>query len=142
MNNFLLFIAALLVLALSALFAAPYFVDWNDYRDVFEEQASRLIGRTVNVGGDVSLTLLPSPVLRFETVNVADEKGQFDTPFMSARSFTVWLAVPPLLRGAIEAHEVQLEQPVLNLQIFDDGALNRACGHIEGVSLDLDEPLL
>lgn len=124
MNNMLLFLAALLVLALSALFAAPWFVDWNDYRGVFEQQVSSLIGRTVNVGGDVSLTLLPSPVLRFEGVNVADENGEFDTPFMSARSFTVWLAVPPLLRGGLEAREVQLEEPVLNLKIKENGTGN------------------
>ena len=124
MNNILLFIAALLVLALSALFAAPYFVDWNEHRPVFEEQASRLIGRKVNVGGNVSLTFLPAPVLRFENVNVADPEGAFDTPFLSARSFTVWLSVPPLLRGAIEAREVELDQPVLNLQLSEEGAGN------------------
>lgn len=124
MNNLLLFVAALLVMALSALFAAPYFVDWNDYRSVFEEQASRLVGRDVNVGGDVSLTFLPAPVMSFENVNIADEEGKFDTPFLSAKSFSVWLAVPPLLRGVIEAREVELDSPVLNLQAAPDGTGN------------------
>lgn len=124
MNNFLLFMAALLVLALSALFAAPWFVDWNDYRSVFEQQASRLVGREVNVGGDVSLTFLPAPVLRFENINVADEQGGFDTPFLSARSLTVWLSAPPLLRGVVEASDVALEQPILNLQIGPEGRGN------------------
>ena len=124
MNSILLFLAGLLALALSALFAAPYFVDWNDYRDVFEAQASKLIGRKVDVGGDVSLALLPTPVLRFETINVADAKGGFDTPFASARSFTVWLSVPPLLRGTIEARSVEIDQPVINLRIARDGTGN------------------
>lgn len=121
MNNFLMFIAALLVLAISALFAAPLFVNWNDYRDVFEQQVSRLVGRQVNVGGDVSLTFLPKPVLRFENINVADAQGGFDAPFMSARSLTVWLSVPPLLRGVVEARDVALDQPILNLQLGPDG---------------------
>ncbi|MCH8239210.1 MAG: AsmA family protein, partial [Proteobacteria bacterium] len=124
MNSLLLFLAGLLVLALSAIFAVPYFVDWNDYRDVFEAQTSRLIGRKVDVGGDVSLRLLPTPLLRFETINVADAKGGFDTPLAAARSFTVWLSVPPLLRGVIEARAVEIESPVLNLRIAGDGSGN------------------
>lgn len=126
MNSFLLFIAGLLVLALSALFAAPYFVDWNDYRDVFEAQASKLIGRSVDVGGDVSLTLLPAPVLRFETINVSDAEGKFETPLAAAKSVTVWLSVPPLLRGKIEARSIEIVQPVVNMRINEDGTGNWA----------------
>ncbi len=135
MNSFLLFLAGLLALAMGTLFAAPYFVDWNDYRDVFEAQATKLIGRKVDVGGDVSLTLLPAPVLRFETINVADAKGSFDTPFAAARSFTVWLSVPPLLRGNIEARSVEIDQPVLNLRIAKDGSGNWA--GIGGEAVDM-----
>ncbi|MCK5496155.1 MAG: AsmA family protein, partial [Hyphomicrobiaceae bacterium] len=124
MNSFLLFLAGLVALAMGALFAVPYFVDWNDYRDVFKAQATKLIGRNVDVGGDVSLTLLPAPVLRFQTINVADAKGSFDTPFAAAQSFTVWLSVPPLLRGSIVARSVEIDQPVINFRIAKDGSGN------------------
>ena len=93
MNSFLLFVAGLLALAMSTLFAAPYFVDWNDYRDVFEAQATKLIGRKVDVGGDVSLSLLPAPVLRFETINVADAQ-----PYVVARLLVQLEANQPRLR--------------------------------------------
>ncbi|MGE0612592.1 MAG: AsmA family protein, partial [Hyphomicrobiales bacterium] len=121
MNSLLTLFSALLVLALSALFAAPLFIDWNDYRSVFEEQASALVGRKVDVGGNVSLTLLPAPVLRFESVNVADENGSFDTPFAAAKSFSVWLAVPPLLSATLEARQVELDEPVVNLKLGEGG---------------------
>ena len=55
MNSFLLTLTALLILVLGALFAAPLFVDWNDYRPVFEPQATKLLGREVKVGGQVHL---------------------------------------------------------------------------------------
>ena len=51
MNNALLFIGGLLVVTLAALFAVPHFVDWNGYRGVFEEEASKVLGRDVRVGG-------------------------------------------------------------------------------------------
>ena len=61
MNSFLLAFTAVLILVLSALFAAPLFIDWNDYRPVFETQASKLLGRDVKVGGKVHMVLLPAP---------------------------------------------------------------------------------
>ena len=61
MNSFLLALTAVLIVVLSALFAAPLFIDWNDYRPVFETQASKLLGRDVKVGGKVHMVLLPAP---------------------------------------------------------------------------------
>ena len=55
MSNGLLYIAGLISLALAALFAVPYFVDWNGYRGVFEEEATRILGREVRVGGNVNV---------------------------------------------------------------------------------------
>ena len=63
MNSLLLTLTAVLILVLSALFAAPLFIDWNDYRSVFETQATNLLGRQVKVGGKVHLVLLPAPEL-------------------------------------------------------------------------------
>ena len=45
MNNVLITIGVLIVAVLSALFAVPYFVDWNTYRGVVEEEVSRVVGR-------------------------------------------------------------------------------------------------
>ena len=100
MNSFLLAFTAVLIVVLSALFAAPLFIDWNDYRPVFETQASKLLGRDVKVGGKVHLVVLPAPELRFDDVKVADEKGSFDQPLLEARSIEAWLNIGALLRGA------------------------------------------
>ena len=42
MNNALLYLGGILITALAILFAVPRFVDWNSYRGVFEEEASRV----------------------------------------------------------------------------------------------------
>jgi len=123
-NSFLLTIAAALVLALSAAFAVPYFVDWNDYRHVFEGQASKLIGRPVFVGGDVRLRLLPTPLVSFDEVRIADARGQIDTPFAQAKSFSMWLALPPLLQGTLEARGIEIDEPTINLRVLPDGGAN------------------
>jgi uncharacterized protein involved in outer membrane biogenesis len=124
MSNGLLYIAGLLTLALAALFAVPYFVDWNGYRGVFEEEATRILGREVRVGGDVNVRLLPAPYVRFDKLRIADPSATTGEPFFRAESFTMKLSVPPLLKGILEANEIELKRPVLRLAVDADGGGN------------------
>ena len=116
MNNGLLYVGGLLVVILAALFGLPYAIDWNSYRGVFEEEASRILGRDVRVAGNVGLRLLPSPYVHFEKLRIggaANEEG--GRPLFRAEGFTMWLSVPPLLKGAIEARDIELKKPVIEL---------------------------
>ena len=124
MNSFLLALTAVLIVVLSALFAAPFFIDWNDYRPVFETQASKLLGRDVRVGGKVHMVVLPAPELRFDAVKVADEKGSFDQPLLEAKSIEAWLNIGALLRGAVEARKIAIFEPVLRLALNKYGTGN------------------
>ncbi len=126
MNNGLLYLGGLLTVILAALFGVPYFVDWNGYRGVFEEEASKVLSRDVRVGGAVNVRFLPTPYVRFEKVRIADPTGQTGEAFMRADSFTMRLAVAPLLRGALEANEIELSRPVLSLALDSEGSGNWA----------------
>src|SRR5882672_10490307 len=122
MSNFFVTVAVFLITIIAALFAIPYFIDWNGYRGVFEEEASRLLGREVRVGGAVNLHLLPTPYFRFEKVRIADASVNLQEPFFRTDSLTIKLAIPPMIRGVLEANEIELQKPVLRL------ALNAADG--------------
>ena len=124
MNSLLLWIGGLLVAVLGLMFAVPHVVDWNAYRGVFEEEASRILGREVRVGGQVNLRLLPSPYVRFEKVRISDAGAALGEPFFRAEAFTLWLAPTPLLKGAIEASELELDRPVLRLAVDAEGRGN------------------
>ena len=124
MSNFFVALAVFLITVVGALFTVPYFIDWNGYRGVFEEEASRLLGREVRVGGAVNLHLLPTPYFRFEKVRIADTSVNLEEPFFRAQSLTVKLSVPPLLKGAVEANEIEFQRPVLRLAVNDKGGWN------------------
>lgn len=124
MNNALLYLGGLAIAVLAALFAVPTFVDWNGYRGVFEEQASKVLGRDVRVGGTVNVRLLPSPYVNFEKIRISDDAEGTGEPLFRAESFKMWLAVPPLLRGVFEANEIELKRPVLRLAADAQGSGN------------------
>lgn len=124
MNNALLYLGGLLALALAALFAVPYVIDWNGYRGVFEEEASRILGREVRVGGNVALRILPSPYVSFEKLRIADTAGETGRPLIRADSFTMWLSIPPLLKGVMEARDIELRKPEIELAVDADGRGN------------------
>jgi uncharacterized protein involved in outer membrane biogenesis len=124
MSNFFISIGVFLITVIGALFAVPYMVDWNGYRSVFEEEATRLLGRDVRVGGAVNLHLLPTPYFRFEKVRIADTSVNLQEPFFRADSLTVKLAIPPMIRGVVEANEVELQRPVLRVAVDNAGTWN------------------
>ena len=135
MNSLLLTLTAVFILVLSALFAAPLFIDWNDYRPVFETQATKLLGRQVKVGSKVHLVLLPSPELRFDDIKVADQEGRLDRPFLEARSLEAWLNIGALLSGTIEARKIAIVDPILRLDLKADGTGNWSDVGRRGVAL-------
>lgn len=121
MNNVLLTLGALLVGILTALVAVPLAIDWNSYRGTFEEEASRILGRDVRVGGAVAVRLLPAPYVRFEKLRVADTASTSGDPLFRADSLTMRLSIGALLRGALEADNVDLQKPELWLAADKDG---------------------
>ncbi len=135
MNSLLLTLTALLILVLSALFAAPLFIDWNDYRPVFETQAASLLGRQVKVGGKVHLVLLPAPELKFDDIKVADQEGRLDHPLLEVRSLEAWLNIGALLSGTLEARKIAIVDPVLRLDLKADGTGNWSDVGRRGVAL-------
>lgn len=117
MNTFLMWLGGFLIAILAALFAVPHFIDWNGYRGVFEEEASRVFGRDVRVRGSVNVRILPTPYVRFEKLRIADTSGITGAPLFSADSFTMWLSVPPLLKGVFEARQIEIDKPVVRFAI-------------------------
>lgn len=126
MNRVLLAIGGLLVGLFAILFVVPTMVDWNRYRGIFEEEASRFLGREVRVGGRVNLRLLPVPYVQFERVRVADTMATVGRPLFMAEEFTIWLSIQALLSGGLEASNIELRRPVVTLVLDGKGGGNWA----------------
>jgi large subunit ribosomal protein L24 len=116
----LLGLAIAIILALVAALVAPLVVDWNRYRSVFEEEASRLTGLAVRVNGTIDASILPSPRIKLRNVEVGAAGRD---PQVRAATIELEVGLGPLLRGEVRATQVRIVAPQISLGLDRSGAI-------------------
>lgn len=121
-------VLATLGVLVAAVWAVPPMLDWNRFRTEIAAFAGAELGRTVVIGGDVTLRLLPQAVLTANDVTVPDQGDG-----MSARvaSLRLEVGIWPLLAGRLVVHDLVLGSPVLTLPAALPGSVvNPARPHV------------
>lgn len=121
MQTTLLGLGIAFILALLAALVGPLFVDWSQYRAVFEAHASRQFGMPVRVRGSVQARLLPSPSLTLRDLEAGPAGGE--APFKAAE-VAVEFGLGPLLRGEWRATEARIVGPRLAVALDAAGRLD------------------
>jgi AsmA protein len=111
-----------LAIAGLAVFVATF--DANRYKPKIEALAQQHLGRTLRLGGDVSLTLWPVLGLRAEQVTLGNAEGFTDPLFAEAESLVLGVQPLPLLEKRLEVNEVALDGLKLFLERRKDGINN------------------
>lgn len=121
MQTTLLGLAIAIILALVAALVAPLVVDWNQYRSVFEAEASRLTGLPVRVNGGIDASILPTPHIKLRNVEVG-ESGR--DPQVRASTVELEVGLGPLLAGEVRATQLRLVAPQIRLGLDRSGAVD------------------
>lgn len=116
MQNFLLTIASAIILVIAAAFAAPFVVDWTQWRSTFEEQATRMVGVPVKIGGAIDVQLLPAPKLRLGDVTLGAPDATTNLAIGELRGD---FSLGALFRGHVDAEHLTLVRPRLKLELDD-----------------------
>ncbi len=117
----------------------PWFVDWNNFRDSFEAEASQILGHTVVVNGGADATILPAPSLTFTDVVVSDADGN---PMAKVERFEVTIELMPLLQGEIRVISMKLQRPEVTVRVAASGQINWLERGPEALPLDADRVIL
>jgi uncharacterized protein involved in outer membrane biogenesis len=131
----LLSIAIAMILALLAALVGPHVIRWNDHRDFFEDEVSRLVGVKVKVGGDIDATLLPSPSVTLRAISIGPAGSGRR---MQARSLRIELALGPLMRGDLRATEMRLVSPQFNISLDGKGQIDWPSLNLAKETLSID----
>jgi len=116
-------IGGLVVLALLAALVAPLFIDWTNYRQDFEREASLILGRKVTVAGTASARLIPFPSVTFSDVRVG---GDDDSPAMTFDAFSMDAELAPFLSGQVLIFDMRIDRPRATVTIAADGTVDWA----------------
>jgi hypothetical protein len=108
-------LAALLALALVALAAAPPLIDWKPWRERIAALASPAIGQPLRFGGELRLSLLPTPEIDADDVSIGPE----DRPLLAAGRLTLSLNLAALLRGDVKVTEARGDNVTLRMEALD-----------------------
>lgn len=114
-------LAGLLVLTLLAALIGPGFVDWRAYRPQIEARLSEALGVETQIGGGITLRLLPSPRISLEDVRIGNGDGAASSA--TAERATVELALAALARGEFRFSEAELDGASIALSLDDAGLI-------------------
>jgi uncharacterized protein involved in outer membrane biogenesis len=122
----LIAIVGLIIVLVAAVLVVPSLIDWNGYKPEIQAAARDATGRELKIGGDLSLSILPSPTLSVADVSLANVDGGSTPDMASLESLDVSVALIPLLSGDIRVTSVTLVKPVIVLETLADGRVNWA----------------
>lgn len=121
MRETLTVLAGLLLVALLTALIGPWFVDWRQHRQAFEQQLGAALGAPAAIGGDIRLRLLPSPRLTLRELKVGG--AQDATSSVVAEQVVVELSLAALIRGEIRLTEADLDGAAVTLLVNEAGQL-------------------
>ncbi|MCB8876585.1 AsmA family protein [Acidisoma silvae] len=105
-------VVVLLALMLAVLWFGPRLADWSAHRAAVQAVASEILGREVQINGEIHLILLPQPSITAEKVKVNDGG---DGVRMTTGALTLNLSLGALVTGRIAVTHVELNRPDIRL---------------------------
>lgn len=120
--RFFAFLGSLLVIALLAALIGPSYVDWNQFKSRFEQEATLTLGLPVKVKGTAGIRLLPLPSVTFTEIEVGASAD--NVPVLVADSFKIDIELAPLLKGNVVVVDMQMANPTMNIELDKQGQLD------------------
>ena len=114
----------LVLLVIVAIVALPMLVDPNDYKDQITSLVQDKTGRTLEIDGDINLSVFPWLGADIGPTRLSNAEG-FDAPHMaSMEAVEVRVKLVPLLSKKLEVNTVRLKGLTLNLGKDAQGKTN------------------
>ncbi|MGQ0677744.1 MAG: AsmA family protein [Rhodospirillales bacterium] len=124
MKKVLIALVVLVVVALGAVIALPFFIDVNQFKPEIEAKAKEALGRELKLNGPIKLSLWPNIGVEASDVRLANVPGGQAKEMASLKSLVVSVKLMPLLAKTVEVDSFVLNEPVINLEVDRAGKPN------------------
>jgi len=124
MKKLVIGLLALVVIVIVALVTVPFLIPVETYKQQIAERTRAATGRSLEIAGDFSLSLLPRLELVAQDVSFANTPGAAEPYMVTLESLLVQLQIWPLLSGEIKVDSFVLVAPVIHLEVDEKGRAN------------------
>ena len=127
MPRLLKIIGSLFALLVFLLVLAMYYVlswDPNENKDFIAARFNEATGRTLAIGGDITLELYPWLALSVNDLSISNAPGFSNTPLLQADHAEFRIKLMPLLNQQYEIDTVILDDVALNIEVAGNGTSN------------------
>jgi AsmA family protein len=128
MQTVLKWIGMALGLVIVGLVVLVLVFDWNWIKGFVEQEASKALGRTVVIEGDLDVQLSWSPLVRMDHIRIANAPWSPEPSIITLQRLVFRLDLRELLRGRVVLPTVELVEPVLRLETSEQGQPNWTFG--------------
>ena len=105
----------ILVLSIGVITITLINFDPNNYKDTIAAKIKEQTGRTLNINGDIDLTLYPWLGINVESISLSNAANFGDTPFLETKTIKARAKLLPLLRKELEMDTLILHGAKVNL---------------------------
>jgi AsmA protein len=112
---FIILLSLILVLIVAAL-TVPVLIPADRYKSAVLDLLSEKTGRSIQINGGLSFTLLPDIALKAEQVSIGNPEGFTSPYFLTVEEIRFSLRLKELLQKRVEVSELTLLQPDINLE--------------------------
>ncbi|TQV75900.1 AsmA family protein [Denitrobaculum tricleocarpae] len=124
MKKVLIGVAVLVVVVVAAAVAIPFFVPTEEIKTRITQGVESATGRQLVIAGDLSVSVLPSLEVVAEDISFSNAEGAADPNMASLQALRLKLQILPLISGNVQVDEFVLVDPVINLEIDENGKPN------------------
>ena len=121
MKKIVIALVVLVMLLAGAVLIGPSFIDWNSYKGQIVAAIKDNTGRDAAIDGGIAFSLLPAPALSVEALRIANFDGAQAMEMLQLKELRVRVAIGALLERRIVVEQLELIEPVIALEIAEDG---------------------
>ncbi len=132
LKKILIGLGVVLALLVVAAVAVPMLVPLETYKAQIAQRVEAATGRKFEIAGDVSLSVLPRLALEANAVSLSNPPGAKHPNMLELSKLEMRLALLPLLSGNLVLDSFVLTDPVINLEVNEQGRPNWQFADAEG----------
>lgn len=123
-KKFLIGVVVVVAVLAGIAIIGPSFIDSNALKQQATAQVRAATGRDLTIGGDLQISIFPSPTLTANAVTLTNAAGAAEDNMVSLKAVEVRVALMPLLSGQVQVERIRLVGAVVNIEKFADGRTN------------------